>query len=464
MSDPEDAGGTVEFFFRPDKVVVAPDGTSVYAQTGNGGNSLAVFERDPATGRISYLETERNGVDDPGDAGGPVTGIAWGEALAIAPDGGAVYAASSTESKLAVFERDEKTGELSFVEAEQDGVADGGPTVDGISAPTAIAASPDGDFVYVTGRSDDAVAMFKRNSGTETASTDSERNNVDDPSDPGGVAFARDTGTNQLAFLETEEEGVDDPSDPGGTVEGIEGLDDVVITPDGAHLYFAAYEELVRFDRDAATGRLSFAGPTPAGISELTRLELSVDGRQLYAGAGRADRCHGPGDLARRPQPLPGLRNRPRPRGLRPRGRAGGPRPRADRRSRTRHGADRRPGQGRPEAAPAGQQGHRQDHPEGGREGERPRLGQGQGREALLQAEEAETVARRRQGSDPEAEAGDRQAAQADPRRPAAGTQGDGAGDRPHRRPGRQPAQEGADGAPYLQEQELSEGGLGAWL
>ncbi|MEZ5078646.1 MAG: beta-propeller fold lactonase family protein [Solirubrobacterales bacterium] len=254
--DPEDEGGTVEDLFRPDKVVVAPDGTSVYALTGNGGNSLAVFERDPATGRLSYLETEVNGVDDPSDPGGTVQGIAWGEALAIAPDGGAVYAASYSESRLAIFERDKETGELSFVEYEQDGVDDGSGTVDGLSNPVGIAPSPDGDFVYVVGRGDHALAMFKRDGGTE-----------------------------ELDFLEFEKNGVDDAGDAGGTVTGMASPYGLAVSADGFNVYVVGRNsDAVASFRFAAGGEIVFVDSEPT-VEKPTSITLAPGDKHAYVGA-----------------------------------------------------------------------------------------------------------------------------------------------------------------------------------
>ena len=67
-----------------------------------------------------------------------------------------MFVAGFGDDAVAVFERDNAAGELSFRELQRDGV--GG--VDGLLEPVGIAASPDGRHLYVTGSGDDAVAVF----------------------------------------------------------------------------------------------------------------------------------------------------------------------------------------------------------------------------------------------------------------------------------------------------------------
>ena len=73
-----------------------------------------------------------------------------------------MYVTGNAEDTVAVFSRNSSTGTLTFVEVEKDGFAG----VDGLDAVFRTTVSPDGNHVYATGWSDDAVAVFSRNCST----------------------------------------------------------------------------------------------------------------------------------------------------------------------------------------------------------------------------------------------------------------------------------------------------------
>ncbi|MCK6557459.1 beta-propeller fold lactonase family protein, partial [Candidatus Binatia bacterium] len=77
------------------------------------GDSLAVFSRDPASGRLAFVEVHRDGV-------GGVDGLADARQLATSADGGHLCVASALASAVVVFTRDTATGELTFVQAVHD--------------------------------------------------------------------------------------------------------------------------------------------------------------------------------------------------------------------------------------------------------------------------------------------------------------------------------------------------------
>ncbi len=95
-------------------VTLSPDGLNVYVAA-NTDDALAVFSRDPETGALSFLEVQRDGV-------GGVDGLngSWG--VTVSADGEHVYVAGFADQAIAVFERDGATGALSFVEAEFNGL------------------------------------------------------------------------------------------------------------------------------------------------------------------------------------------------------------------------------------------------------------------------------------------------------------------------------------------------------
>jgi 6-phosphogluconolactonase (cycloisomerase 2 family) len=147
-----DGENGVDGLNRATDVAVSPDGRNVYA-TGETDNAVAVFERDPSNGRLDILEVQREG-----SLG--VHGLRGAKAVAVSPNGEAVYVAASASfnGALAVFRRDPETGSLTFEHTELDGVAG----VEGLAGASDVAVSaPTGSDVYVTGRQDHAVVHFQ---------------------------------------------------------------------------------------------------------------------------------------------------------------------------------------------------------------------------------------------------------------------------------------------------------------
>lgn len=149
-----DGSGGVDGLALPTSVVVSPDGAHVYA-TGSGDDSVVLFARDPATGVLTFVERRRDGV-----AG--VDGLAGAAALALSPDGVHLYVAGTDEDEVAVFARNPATGALTFLERQEDGVNG----VRSLDRPLGVSVSPDGGYVYVAASSGRAVLVFIRNRTT----------------------------------------------------------------------------------------------------------------------------------------------------------------------------------------------------------------------------------------------------------------------------------------------------------
>ncbi len=132
---------------------VSPDGAHVYVAS-LGDHALAVFSRDPRTGALTFVEAQ---FDDVGGVDG-LDGLFGTHAVALSVDGANVYVAAATDDTIAVFSRDPVTGALSFLEVQRDGV--GG--VDGLNGAWGVTVSPDDAHVYVGGYVDQAVAVFDR--------------------------------------------------------------------------------------------------------------------------------------------------------------------------------------------------------------------------------------------------------------------------------------------------------------
>jgi uncharacterized repeat protein (TIGR01451 family) len=137
-------------------LVPSPDGAHLYALSGASG-SVALFDRDGATGRLSFRSVRgavQFGVSTDGASG-----------AAFDPSGRHLYLAASGANRLLVLNRDidpasGNFGQLALGSSLQQGVAD----VQGLQGPRRVALSSDGLHVYVTGQAGGSVAWFVRDS------------------------------------------------------------------------------------------------------------------------------------------------------------------------------------------------------------------------------------------------------------------------------------------------------------
>jgi len=106
--------------------------------------------------------------------------------VAVSPYGAHLYAAGYYDNAVAVFARDAATGQLTFEQVRRDG--SGG--VDGLSAISALAVSPDGDNLYAAGYYDSAIAVFSVDTDNDgignNADTDDDNDGVSDTVEGGG--------------------------------------------------------------------------------------------------------------------------------------------------------------------------------------------------------------------------------------------------------------------------------------
>ena len=224
-------------------VALSPDGRHVYTASALG-DALAVFERDSISGALSFLEFHPN---DPPD----VDGLLQASSVVVSPDGLSVYVTSELDSAVAVFNRDPATGQVSFVEVHRDGDND----VDGIETAVSVTVSPDNAHVYVAGHTDDAIALFDR-----------------------------DFSTGELTFVGSFKDGADN------IIDGLDGISDVVVSDDGAHLYATGSvdDAIAVFDRNLSTGVLTFVQiqkdevGSDNGLNGASSVDVSSDGLHVY--------------------------------------------------------------------------------------------------------------------------------------------------------------------------------------
>lgn len=177
------ADGTGSGLDAPHALTLSPDGASLYVAA-PGDDAVARFDRDPATGALTYRDciTANSDVESctqVGSAavGGENTGLDEMVSLAMSADGSSLYAAAASDDAVVRFTRDATTGALAFADcitgeresgdacAQVDTSADGGAT-SGLDRAYSIVVAPDGSSVHVAALFDDAVTSFQRDAIT----------------------------------------------------------------------------------------------------------------------------------------------------------------------------------------------------------------------------------------------------------------------------------------------------------
>ncbi len=226
-------------------IVVSPDNKHVYVAAALD-DALTAFTRNSTTGELTFLATYPNGT-------GGVNSLDSCRGVAISPDGKHVYTAALLSSAVTAFSRNASTGALTFLAATFDDV-NPGPTSPGLTGAQDLALSPDGKHLYVTARSEDAITTYSRNATT-------------------GL----------LTFVQTL-------FDNSGGVNGLDAAEGVFVSPDGKHVYVAAEEDnaVSVFSRNASTGALTFVEAKvdglggADGLNNANDLVVSPDGKHLY--------------------------------------------------------------------------------------------------------------------------------------------------------------------------------------
>jgi 6-phosphogluconolactonase (cycloisomerase 2 family) len=279
-----------------------------YYATRTGDSSVALFKRDPFTGTFTLDQQLFNNQ-------GGVVGIGYPFGGHLTFDDRNLYLAGYNDDALTVFERDDVTGHLSFVEAHFDGVAG----VDGLDGARSPFASFDGKNIYVCGAAEDGLAVFQRDTSTGlltfleahheaglgrcvsalptfdglfvyAAAGAGTPDAAGIPSDA-VVVYSRNPATGALTFLESHFDGI-------GGVDGLDGAIGAITPFDNSlptsHLYVTALEDsaIAIFDRDPVTGLLTFIdavfngdfGPEPA-LGGALGAALDPSGETLYVTA-----------------------------------------------------------------------------------------------------------------------------------------------------------------------------------
>lgn len=247
-------------------LTVSPDGKSLYVASFNT-NSVTAFSRDTATGALTeagcWANTAANGCTV---LSAPALGQAWG--VAVSNDGNNVYVTGSTSNAVNIFDRDPATGSLTeagcLANTNTDGcTALAKPSLQGARF---ITVSPDDNNVYVTGGTSNSVANFQRDPDTG-ALTEADCLAV------AGAAGCTATTQSSLTFAR-----------------------DVEVSPDGLNLYVTSMSRnnVSVLDRDPSDGSMTentcFANTNTDGctvlakpsLADAMKLSMSPNGTDIY--------------------------------------------------------------------------------------------------------------------------------------------------------------------------------------
>lgn len=215
-------------------------------------DAVLTFDRSTVDGRLAFMDTKYD--DD-----GGISGLDGANSITVSPDGNHIYATGESDNAVAAFDRNNSTGLLTFLEAHKDGKSG----VKGLRSAESVAISTDGKHLYVGGvfvgdnRLDDAVTVFSRNLVT------------------GRLTYVESINQTQVFFLNSNS---------------------IILSPDGGSVYSlggsGSGSTIAVFSRDSATGRLVFVELVREGFNGVRDLSgvnsavVTPDGRHLYATAG----------------------------------------------------------------------------------------------------------------------------------------------------------------------------------
>lgn len=261
VEDHVDGVGGVFGLDGASSVTATTDGRHVYV-TGAVSGAVAWFARDASLDTLSFIDARVDGVDG-------VEGLAGARSIAEIPPGGLrLYVAGAVDDSISIFRRDPLIqGRLTYLDSVTDGV-DGIDGLEGVSAlllprmPNAQA----GYNLYAAGRDEDALAVFRLSAGfpTQIQLIRNGQNGVTGLTAPTALALSHDgryvyVGTAQTGLVTVFRREVEDGRltfigstfDTGG--QPILGGNALAGSPDGKHLLIASSESdaVVMYRHDA---------------------------------------------------------------------------------------------------------------------------------------------------------------------------------------------------------------------
>jgi DNA-binding beta-propeller fold protein YncE len=267
-------------------IALSPDGRNVYVAAAGQSGGVAVFVREPETGRLTQLAGKAGCLTESGSGGCTKARAVRGAAqIAMSPDGRSVYVVSFD---LAIFARNAKTGALTQLRGAAGCIGAKAGCGKARSffpgGAGAVAVSPDGKSVYVT----------SHHAGTRS----------EGQSDEGAVTVFTRASTGALRQLVAKGGCVASGGAGGcGSADPLGTLASIAVSPDGKNVYvgsetnsedYPAPSALLSFRR-AGDGSLQQAGciartkrqgcSVYEAIFTPTSLAVSRDGKSVYATA-----------------------------------------------------------------------------------------------------------------------------------------------------------------------------------
>ncbi len=267
-------------------LAISPNGLSLYA-AGQDDNAIVIFYRNPTSGALTFVSVVKDGV-------GGVDWLAGAKALALSPAGDLLYLVSRSDSALVSFIRHPATGQLT----QASHYTAAGDFQDTFQAPENLALSSDGRHVYVASRSSDSLSLFIADPSGKMSFSQARRNlytmrgPVGSAVSPSGERlYVTGPNDNSLMVFNVLSSGAltyawDDQARP-----GMLGPRDVAVSPVGEFVYLAAHDSdsILRFHWDSAAETLEYQSTytdgsgTVDGLDGVQAIAISPDGGHLYA-------------------------------------------------------------------------------------------------------------------------------------------------------------------------------------
>jgi 6-phosphogluconolactonase (cycloisomerase 2 family) len=331
-------------------VAVSPDGTCVYA-VGYSDDSIVVFERNPTTGALTYLENHSDG-----DMSGVIDGLNGARSVVVTPDNqngnGFVFVAGDADDRIATFEQQPGSCRLSYLGANShldlNGPRDLALSPDGLDLLVAAGAGPgrlvtfainangtlthlqtftdnldlatclagangvavsaDGNCVYVAASGDDAICVFNRDAGSGLLAVSQEfdedfgathlndaRAVAASPDNKSVYAVAHASDALTVATRQAPSIGDANGCDLAVTQEitgtTLNGAVGVLVHPNGRRVFVAAdaADSVTHYQRDMDDGTLTLPMATTSNTVLNGAYDLAMAGQDLYVANSARD-------------------------------------------------------------------------------------------------------------------------------------------------------------------------------